>query len=181
MKRLAAIPFLIILACTSAGAQESAKTLAATMDVYAFPKDGQAADVQSKDEAACYEWAASNTGSDPFQLQKQGEQQEQQTEQQVAQAQASTRGAGAGGAVRGAAAGALIGEISHGDTSESAAWGAAAGLVASRRRAHRASAEAQEQAKSKGASQQQATQEQVDNFKKAFSACLEAKDYLVKY
>ena len=26
-----------------------------------------------------------------------------------------------------------------------------------------------------------ATEEQVDNFKKAFSVCLEAKDYMVKY
>jgi hypothetical protein len=181
MRRLAVVPFLIILTFTSAGAQEAGKTLAATMDVYACPQDGQAADVQSKDEAACYEWAASNTGSDPFELQKQSEQQEQQTEQQVAQAQASTKGAGAAGAVKGAAAGALIGEISHGDTSQSAAWGAAAGLVASRRHAHRASAEAQQQATSQGASQQQATEEQIDNFKKAFSACLEAKKYLVKY
>ena len=28
---------------------------------------------------------------------------------------------------------------------------------------------------------QEATAEQLDNFKKAFSVCLEAKDYMVKY
>ena len=181
MQSLPRITLIIILASTSVAAQESSKTLAATLDVYAFPKDGQEADQQSKDEAACYDWAASNTGSDPFQLQKQGEQQQQQTEQQVARAQASTQGAGTAGAVKGAAVGALIGEIANDDSSEGAAWGAAAGLVASRRHAHRARAQAEQQAEDQGATQQKATQEQIDNFKKAFSACLEAKDYLVKY
>ena len=53
-----------------------------------FPTDGQAADQQSKDEAECYSWAASNTGSDPFELQKESEQQ-QAKEQGAAQQQAT--------------------------------------------------------------------------------------------
>ena len=36
-------------------------------------------------------------------------------------------------------------------------------------------------AEAQGEAQQAATDEQVGNFKKAFSVCLEAKDYLVKY
>jgi hypothetical protein len=47
------------------------KTLAATMNVYAFPQKGQAPEQQSQDEAACYQWATQNTGTDPFELQKQ--------------------------------------------------------------------------------------------------------------
>jgi len=46
---------------------------------------------QSTDEAACYQWAVQNTGSDPFELQKQSAQQQQQaaqTEQQIAAARA---------------------------------------------------------------------------------------------
>ena len=58
-----------------------------------------------------------------------------------------------------------------GDSSQGAAYGAAAGAVAARRRSRAASQQAQ----------QQATAEQVGNFKKAFSVCLEAKDYMVKY
>jgi hypothetical protein len=162
-------------------AQEAGKTLATTLDIYAFPKEGQAAEQQSKDEAACYDWATGNTGSDPFQLQKEGAQAQQQTEQQVQQAQAATQGAGARGAVKGAAAGALIGEIASDDAGEGAAYGAAVGMVAARRHARSASAGAQQQATEQGAEKQQATQEQIDNFKKAFSVCLEAKDYLVKY
>ena len=39
----------------------------------------------------------------------------------------------------------------------------------------------QQQAQAQGAAQQQATAEQVGNFKKAFSVCLEAKEYMVKF
>ena len=181
MRRFIGISLLLALPFSSGIAQESGKSLAATLNVYVFPTDGQAADQQSKDEAECYGWATSNTGSDPFELQKQSAQQAQQTEQQVAQAQAATQGAGAKGAVKGAAAGALIGEVTGGDAGESAAYGAAAGAVASRRRGRAKSQQAQAQAKEQGAAQQQATAEQIDNFKKAFSVCLEAKEYMVKF
>ena len=181
MRRLIGISLLLALPFSSGIAQESGKSLAATLNVYVFPTDGQAADQQSKDEAECYGWATSNTGSDPFELQKQSAQQAQQTEQQVAQAQAATQGAGAKGAVKGAAAGALIGEVTGGDAGESAAYGAAAGAVASRRRGRAKSQQAQEQAKEQGAAQQQASAGQIDNFKKAFSVCLEAKEYMVKF
>jgi hypothetical protein len=181
MKRFIGISLLFLLPFSSGIAQESGKTLASTLEVFVFPTEGQAADQQSKDEAECYSWAASNTESDPFELQKQNEQQQQQTEQQVAQAQSATQGAGAKGAVKGAAAGALIGEVSGGDAGESAAYGAAAGAVAARRRGRAASQQAQQQAQEQGAAQQQATAEQIGNFKKAFSVCLEAKDYMVKY
>ena len=181
MRRLIGIAILLALPLSDVVAQESGKTLASTLDVFVFPTEGQAADQQSKDEAECYSWATSNTGSDPFELQKQGEQQAQQTEQQVAQAQSATQGAGAKGAVKGAAAGALIGEVTGGDAGESAAYGAAAGAISSRRRSRAASQQAQQQATQQGAAQQQATEEQVGNFKNAFSVCLEAKDYMVKF
>jgi hypothetical protein len=174
---------LVIAALPLAGALAQApnQSIASTLDVYAFPKDGQSSEQQSKDESACYDWATSNTGVDPFAAQKQAQQSQQQTEQQVAQAQGATKGAGAAGAVGGAAAGALIGEIAGNDVGNSAGWGAAVGLVAARRRAHAASEQAQEQAVTTGAQTQQATAEQIDNFKKAFSACLEGKNYMVKY
>ena len=180
MKMPALISLLMALQVSNAIAQESGKSLASTLEVYVFPAGGQAAEQQSKDEAECYSWSVSNTGSDPFDLQKQSEQQAQQTEQQVAQAQSATQGAGAKGAVRGAAAGALIGEVTGGDAGDSAAIGAATGMVASRRRSRAASQQTQQQAQAQGAAQQQATAEQVDNFKKAFSVCLEAKEYMVK-
>ena len=177
--RIFAAALLVLVSTAAAG--DTPKTLAATLDMYAFPKDGQDAEQQSKDEAACYDWATTNTGSDPFAAQKEQAAAAQETEQEVEQAQSAQQGAAAGGAVKGAAAGALIGEISHGDTSESAAIGAAAGLVASRRRARAASAEAQQQVVAQGNQKVEDSAKEIDNFKKAFSVCLEAKDYLVKY
>jgi hypothetical protein len=159
----------------------SGKTLAATIEVYVFPANGQAAEQQSKDEAECYNWAATNTGADPFQLQKDAAAAQQQTQQQVQQAQAARQGAGAKGAVGGAAAGALIGAVADEDKSEAAAVGAAVGAIAARRRAKAGSQQAAASAQQSGAATQQATAEQIGNFKKAFSACLESSKYVVKF
>jgi hypothetical protein len=181
MKKLITISLLLAAPFCSSFAQETGKTLAATLDVFVFPTEGQAADQQSKDEAECYSFASTNTGSDPFQLQKDNEAAAAQAEQQVAQTQAATQGAGAKGAVKGAAAGALIGEVSGGDAGDSAVMGAAVVGIASRRRARSANQQAEQQAQQQTASSNQATEEQVSNFKKAFSVCLEAKDYMVKF
>ena len=181
MKRLTIFICLAALPLAQGVAQDAPKTLASTLEVYVFPADGQTADQQSKDEAECYNWAVSNTGSDPFDLQKQNEQAQAQAEQQVAQTQAATQGAGARGAVKGAAAGALIGEVTGGDAGDSAVMGAAAVGISSRRRARSANKQAQQQAEQQVAASEQATAEQVENFKKAFSLCLEAHDYMAKY
>ena len=179
MNRLILITCLLALPFSHLAAQDSSKSLAATLEVYVFPASGQAADQQSKDEAECYSWAVGNTGVDAFELQKQDEAVTAQAEQAVAQTEAATKGP-SGGAVKGAAAGALIGEVSGGDAGESAAIGAAVGLVSSRRRGRAANQQAQEQAAQAEAASHQATEEQTNNFKKAFSVCLEAKEYMVK-
>jgi hypothetical protein len=157
------------------------RSLAATVDVYVFPSEGQTHEQQSKDEASCYSWAVQNTGDDPFDLQKKSQQPQQQAaaaQQEIAQA---GKGAGAVGAVGGAAAGALIGEIVSDDAGKGAAWGALGGAIIARRRTARAKHEASAQVEQQSEQVQKATAEQVDNFKKAFSVCLEAKKYMVKY
>jgi hypothetical protein len=173
---------MLLLGSTAQGqTSPSSQTLAATLNVYAFPEEGQSGEQQSKDEAECYDWAVGSSGSDPFNLQKQSEQAQDQAAQQTAAAKQATQGAGAKGAVRGAAAGALIGEIADDDASTGAAYGAATGLIVARRGAQRQSRQAQQQIQQQSATQQQATAEQIENFKKAFSVCLEAKQYMVKY
>ena len=164
-----------------ADAVAQGKSLSSTMEVFVFPKEGQDATQQSKDEASCYEWAVGNAGSDPFDLAKQKEADEQQAQAEQEAAKNVGQGAGARGAVRGAAAGAIIGEIANDDASEGAAWGAAAGAVRGRRTARAAQAEAQQQAAAQAEQREEATAEELENFKKAFSVCLEAKDYMVKY
>jgi hypothetical protein len=157
------------------------KSLAATMNVYVFPSSGQAPTQQSKDEGECYNWAVQNTGSDPFQIAKQEEQQQQQTAEQQAAAKGAGKGSGAKGALGGAAAGALIGEIASDDAGKGAAIGAGVGLVGGRMKARKQQEQAGAQAQQEGQAAAQASAGQLDNFKKAFSVCLEAKKYMVKY
>ncbi|HEX6994768.1 MAG TPA: hypothetical protein VF339_11555 [Gammaproteobacteria bacterium] len=157
------------------------QSLASTIDVYVFPTEGQDGRQQSTDEAACYEWAVSNTGSDPFDLAKQQHANAQQSQAELEAAQEVGRGAGAGGFVGGAAAGALIGEIANDDAAEGAAWGAGLGAIASRRAGKHAREQAAAETTRQAESRETSTAEQVENFKKAFSVCLEAKKYLVKY
>jgi len=187
MRTRTIVAFLVLVGMAAVGAVQvegqttAQKSLSSTIDVYVFPTKGQDASQQSKDEAVCYQWAVQNTGVDPFDLSKQAEQQQQQAaaaQQGVAQA---GQGAGARGAVGGAAAGALIGEIASDDAGRGAAYGAAAGAIVARRRTRRAKAEASEKVEQQSQQAQQATAEQIENFKKAFSVCLEAKDYMVKY
>ena len=174
---------LAVLAGTlgfSFAAQAQTRTLASTLEVYVFPKEGQSPEQQSTDEAACYEWAVANTGTDPFELADQQVADQQQAEAERSEAGQAGRGAGARGAVRGAAAGAVIGEIANDDAGEGAAWGAAAGAIRGRRTGAQANAQAQEQGAAQTEQREEATAQQLDNFKKAFSVCLEAKDYMVK-
>ncbi len=164
-------------------AQEPAqqKSLASTLNVYVFPTAGQAADQQSKDEGECYQWAVTNTGVDPFNLSKETEAATQQAQAQQQQTQQATQGAGAKGAVKGAAAGAVVGEIASDDAGEGAAWGAAAGAVAARRRSQAAQQQAAQQSQQQVQQAEATEAEKRSNFNKAFSVCLEGKQYLVKF
>jgi hypothetical protein len=157
------------------------RSLSATLNVYVFPSAGQAPGQQSKDEGECYNWAVQNTGSDPFQIAKQEQQQQQQTAQQQQAAKEAGKGSGAKGLFGGAAVGALIGEIASDDAGKGAAIGAGLGLLAGRGRARMKETEATQQAEQQGQAASQASAAQLDNFKKAFSVCLEAKKYMVKY
>lgn len=185
MKRASVIASIMVLAAVASiatlSAQTGQKTLAATMDVYVFPTKGQAADQQSQDEAVCYQWATQNTGNDPFDLAKKSETDKADAEMAQQQAQQAGKGAGASGAVKGAAMGALIGEIASDDPGKGAAYGAAAGVIRGRRKGRAAQEQASRQATKQAETKQAATQQDLDNFKKAFSVCLEAKDYMVKF
>lgn len=166
---------------TPATAPPAQKSIANTLEMYVFPAAGQAPEQQSKEETECYRWAVANSGVDPFEVQKQQAAQAQQAQAAQQQASQAGQGSGARGALRGAAAGALIGEIADDDPGKGAAYGAAAGAIAGRRRGQVTQHQAQQQAQSQAQQAQQATQQQIQNFKKAFSVCLEGKGYLVKY
>jgi len=178
MKR---VILVLAAAALPVAASSQTQSLGSTMEVYVFPSSGQEAGQQSKDESECYNWAVSNVGTDPFDLAKQEQADAQQAQAEQQAAQQAGQGSGARGAVRGAAAGALIGEIANDDASEGAAWGAAAGAVRGRRKGREAQQQAQQQAAAQAEDREEATEEQLTNFKNAFSVCLEAKEYMVKY
>lgn len=161
--------------------QAQSNTLGSTMDVFVFPAEGQDSSQQSKDEATCYEWAVGNTGTDPFALAKQEQADQQQAQADMQAASQAGKGSVGRNVVSGAAAGALIGEIASDDAGKGAAWGAAAGVVRGRRKGRQAQQQAQSQVAAQAEQREEATEEQLTNFKNAFSVCLEAKDYMVKY
>ena len=130
-----------------------------------FPAQSQSKQQQKDDEFGCYLWAMEQTGIDPLNLPK-----------VEAQVQTGPTGGAVRGAARGAAAGAAIGAIA-GDAGKGAAIGAAAGGMGGFRGGRMAQAQQNQQAQA----QADATNEEVKNqFKKAFSACMEGKGYTIK-
>jgi hypothetical protein len=157
------------------------KTLSSSIDVYVFPKAGQSAEDQSKAEAECYDFAVTSTGTDPFEAMKQADAQKQAARQQQQQAAQQAQGAGLKGAARGAAAGALIGGIADNRAGQGSAWGAAAGAMGGRASARRSQRSAAQQAEQQVAQAEQNKEAAIDDFRKAFSVCLEAKEYMVRF
>jgi hypothetical protein len=139
---------------------------ASLLKVYVFPANNQTPDQQAKDSNDCYAWAKQQTGVDPT----------NPTVPQKADTSQTGKGAAVKGAAKGAAAGAAIGAIT-GDAGKGAAVGATAGgmagVGAKRQGKKQAEAQAQQQ-------QQAAVNQQIDSFKKAYSACMEGKKYTVK-
>jgi hypothetical protein len=151
---------LIMLGSSTASAQQS---ISSSLGVVPYPSKGQSKDQQNKDEGQCYAWSKQQTGIDPM---------------AVANAPQPSSGPAAGGgervrgAARGAAGGAAIGAIA-GDTGKGAAAGAVAGTMAGGVRARQNKRAQQQQA-------QNAKQATLQQFNKAFGACMEGRGYVVK-
>jgi hypothetical protein len=171
------IPFLpaisLCIVCIIAGpvvfGQDSSviTSLNKKIGVYIFPAKGQTPQQQQKDESDCYQWAVTNSGTDPLNMQA--------VKPDSSKGVSTAAGTVAGGA-KGAVAGAAVGAIA-GDAGTGAAVGATAGAVGGRRAAKKAQ-KAQKQQSAQQA--QAATQGQVDNFTKAYKACLTGKEYTVQ-
>ena len=152
----------------SANAQTPAKStsISSGLGLYVFPTKKQDAATQDTDEAACYKWAQQQTGVDPM----------NPTKVQAAQVDKSVDGTAVVGAAGGAAAGAAIGAIA-GDAGKGAAIGAVVGGLRGRR-AKVVGDEQEQQHNDQAAAAAEKTA--MDNYKKAFTACMEGKGYTVK-
>ena len=179
--------FTLLISCllvTSSAVIAQSTSLSTTMNVHVFPREGQDEVQQSMDEAECFSWAADRTGTDPFELSQQADEQMAAANQAMAQAQSAGQGSTGRAAAGGAVAGGLIGGIfgnSRNSGWKGAAAGAATGAVIGNSRKRRAQADASEQVAAQSAQAQAATQAQMDDFKTAFTTCLEAKDYIAKF
>ncbi len=166
-----------LLLATKAFAQVATPTTApapkltlAQIGMFIYPAKGQSANQQKKDEDACYGWAETNTGLTLAAGQVDA----------AAAGKASAESAGKGKVARGAATGTATG-LAIGAISGNAGRGVAVGAVAGSLRGVRGRTNAKRRAGQSGAQQAvQANQQAVDQFKKAASACLEARGYSVR-
>ena len=141
-------------------------SVAKSLNMFVFPANEQSKDQQELDEFQCYKWAVDQSGVDPM----------NPPEVKAEQVDTSPDGSAVMGAAGGAAAGAAIGAIA-GDAGKGAAIGATAGALRGRRSKVASDAKQQEQANQKATATEA---ELMNNFKKAYSVCLEGKGYTVK-
>ena len=139
-------------------------------DLIIYPKKGQSEEQKEKDKFECYSWAKKETGFDPMEIPKATA----PPPQKQTQKSSAIKGA-AGGAAVGAVGGAIAGDAGKG----AAAGAAVGGLLGAAKR--------QDQIRREEEAQKQWEQEQVgqytqkrNTYNRAYSACLEARDYTVK-
>jgi hypothetical protein len=137
--------------------------LATAQNPIAYPAKGQSAAKQSKDEGECYSWAKKQTGVDPAVLAANPPPQETGA--------ATGGGERVRGAARGALGGAAIGAIA-GDTGKGAGVGAVAGTMVGGHKAR------QNQA-ARNTQSQQAQAAQLNDYNRAWSACMSGRGYTV--
>ncbi|HZR55551.1 MAG TPA: glycine zipper domain-containing protein [Terriglobales bacterium] len=178
--------FMWVQAPPSTTTSTEAWTPAKSIGMYAYPKNHQSSDQQLKDESQCYGSAKQQTGVDPQTSAPAGQSPADQKAAQQA-GQSTPKGGAVKGGAGGAAGGAAIGAIA-GDAGTGAAVGATAGAVAGRRQQKKAEKEAKNQAAQQTTEAQQQAQAQataqhqaaLDSFKRAFSACMDARGYSVQ-
>lgn len=138
--------------------------LASNFGIYVYPEHGQTEQQQSAAESECYNSAQQRTGVNPMAPPPQ------------AQAAPQSQGGLLRGGARGAAAGAAIGAIA-GNAGEGAAIGAVAGGLLGHRNQNVQNQQNQQNAQAYANAQYQGG---MENFRTAFSACMNAKGYVAK-
>lgn len=133
-------------------------------ELMVFPAKGQSTQQQNADLQECRNWAINQSGVDPSKLAAPASSAQQQDGKPV------LKSAAAGAAV-GGLGGSLGGEFGKGAAAGAVVGGLAGGIR--KRRQGQATASVDQQA-------QQVYQQQINNYNRAYSACLEGKGYTVK-
>jgi hypothetical protein len=153
------VPF----AAAQTSAQKPVKGMASTVGLYVYPQKQQSATQQLTDEQQCYGNAKTQTGFDPNAT---------TAGAKTPKPSSSDDHAAAKGAVRGA----TISRATGGDPGHGAARGAILGSARAKRKEKEQAEQADKQAAAKKTQQQQ----KQDDFKRAMSACLDARGYSVR-
>ena len=155
----------VIISSVLTVALSGAINVSVASDVIVFPAKGQSNEQMEKDKYACYGWAKKETGFDPMAAPKASTPPPSQTKQK-------------GGVARGGVGGAVVGGIVGGSSGAKKGL-AAGGLLGG---AKQGSANKKTEQKSKEWEQQEANKyaQGRSKYNRAYSACLEGKDYTVK-
>lgn len=165
--KLVSIAAGCLLCSAAAYAQE--QSVAVSLGLFVYPSGNQAAEQQTKDEQECYAWSKNTTGIDP---------KNPPASQRPATApQVDTASAAGSTAVKSAARNVLIANATDNDWEEAAAIGLVFGGARGANNARRRNEQAQREATAK---QQQQSDQQVQQFKNAFSACIEGRGYTIR-
>jgi hypothetical protein len=135
----------------------------AASQMYIYPSEGQSAEQQSKDEATCREWATKQTGIDPDNLNI-----PQAAAKDSADAGKTVAGSTAVGGAIGGLGGSMGGQFGKG-VAVGALVGAVGGMVKTQ----------MDQGKQKKSQDQQKT-DLLNQYNRAFRACIEGKGYTVR-
>lgn len=163
---LAFVSFSNVEAQEKSTPEVNSNSLTKSLDLFVFPAKGQDKKQQDADQLECYRWAKEQTGYDPM----------NPTKVEAKAANTDLNGSAVVGAAGGAAAGAAIGAIA-GDAGKGAAIGAVVGGLRGRRARKYGDMKEQQH---NNAEAEAAMAKMEEDFVKAFSACLEAKEYTVK-
>ena len=164
----ALVPFLVVVTPCFSFAQQSGvrppvKGMASTVGLYVYPQKKQSATQQLTDEQQCYNSAKTQTGYDP---------------NATAPAPKGKNKASSSNdhdVAKGAAHGAIISGATGGDAAAGARRGAIIGGIRSKREKKK-----DDEAKQKTEAKQTTQEKQKDDFKRATSACLDARGYSVR-
>lgn len=148
-------------------------------DLYVYPAKGQSNKQLEKDRYECYLWASKNTGFDPTSATSQKD----QAKVVRVPVQNEKQGAALAGTVIGAIAGAALGAGDRHDHGQAAVAGAAVGTMIGATVEQKGQIEAEQKARAEAeqiAQQRQSQEDGMDRYRRAFSACLEGRGYVVK-
>jgi hypothetical protein len=140
------------------------KGMASTVGLYVYPKNHQSAKQQLTDESECYTDAKSQTGFDP------------NAAAPAPEAKAQNEKGDDHSVAEGAARGAVISGATGGDPAAGARRGAVMGGIKSKHKQKQETEQAEKQADANKTQEEQ----QLDDFKRSLSACLDSRGYSVK-